>query len=294
MHYNKITPYLFIAPMIGGLLLFRLGPIVASFFISFTRWNVRTDPVWVGLNNYRELFAQDAFWEILGNTLIFVVFYLPGVMILALMMALLVNQKLRGIAFFRGLYFMPYITSMVAVAMVWNWIFSTRYGLINHILRTFFDVAPRDVPAWLADKDYALYVLIIVTIWKSVGFQMMIFLAGLQSIPAYLYEAAEIDGASRWQQFWRITLPMLSPVTFFVLIISIIEAFKTFEVTFTMTEGGPLNFSTTLAYYVYQTAFIHNRMGFASSIAYVLVALVAVITIFNFVVRRRWVAEDTY
>jgi len=218
--------------------------------------------------------------------------YVPGAMILALIMAVLVNQKLRGIAFFRGLYFMPYITSMVAVAMVWNWIFSTRFGLLNNVLRNFLGAT--DVPAWLADKNYALLVLIIVTIWKTSGFQMMIFLAGLQGIPSHIYEAARIDGANRFQMFWRITLPLLSPVTFFVLIISIIEAFKTFEVTYAMTEGGPLNASTTLAYHIYQNAFVYNRMGYASSLAYVLMLLVGFITVINFGMRRRWVAQEVY
>jgi multiple sugar transport system permease protein len=296
MHYKKITPYLFITPMIGGLVLFRLGPIIAAFFMSFTRWNVRTAPTFVGLKNYAELFSpgvsSDTFWLVLKNTAIFALLYVPGAMALALLMALMVNQKLKGIAFFRGLYFMPYVTSMVAVAMVWNWIFATRFGLLNNILRNFFGVtAP---PAWLADKHYALIVLVIVTIWKTSPFQMMVFLAGLQSIPSSLYDAARIDGASRWQMFWRITLPMLSPVTFFVLVFSIIEAFKTFQVTFAMTEGKPLNASTTLAYYVYQNAFVFNRMGFASSLAYVLMVLVGAVTLVNFVVRRRWVAQEIY
>lgn len=289
MQYRKITPYLFIAPMIIGLVLFRLGPIVAAFFMSFTKWNVRTDPEFVGLANYQELFASDAFWLVLKNTLIFAAIYVPAVMILALCLALLINQKLRGIAFFRGLYFMPYVTSMVAVAMVWNWIFSTRFGVLNNILRNVF--GSPNVP-WL--REHALLVLIIVTIWKTSGFQMMILLAGLQGIPSYLYEAARIDGANRWQMFWRITLPMLTPVLFFVLIFSIIAAFKTFEVTFSMTGGGPLGRSTTLAYYIYQNAFEFNRMGFASSAAYILMIIVGTITILNFYGRRRWVTQDTY
>jgi multiple sugar transport system permease protein len=292
MRYGKITPYLFIAPMISGLILFRLGPIIAAFLISFTRWNVRTDPQFIGLANYKELFGSDTFWLVFKNSLVFAALYLPGVMILSLIMALLLNQKLRGIAFFRGLYFMPYITSMVAVAMVWNWIFSTRFGLLNNILKDFFGFT--SVPAWLGDKQYTLLVLIIVTIWKTSGFQMMIFLAGLQGIPPHLYEAARIDGANRWQMFWRITLPMLSPVTFFVLIFSIIEAFRTFEVTYSMTGGGPLNSSTTLSFYIYQNAFEFNRMGFASSAAYVLMFLVGVITVLNFYGRNRWVVKDMY
>lgn len=289
MRYHKITPYLFIAPMLVGLLLFRLGPIIAALFISFTKWNVRTDPEFVGLANYQELFANDTFWLVLKNTLLFAIFYVPGAILLALVMALLVNQKLNGIAFFRGLFFMPYITSMVAVAMVWNWIFSTRFGVLNNFLHSVFGMSNI---AWL--REYPLMVLIIVTIWKTSGFQMMIYVAGLQGIPAYLYEAARIDGANRWQQFWYITLPLLTPITFFVLIFSIIGAFRTFEVTFAMTGGGPLSKSTTLAYYIYQNAFQFNRMGFASSAAYVLILIVGTITVFNFYGRRRWVIQDTY
>lgn len=289
MRYRTVTPYLFIAPMLIGLILFRLGPIIAAFIISFTRWNVRTDPVFVGFGNYQELFTNDTFWLVLKNTLIFAAVYVPGAIILALVLALLVNQKLKGIAFFRGLYFMPYITSMVAVAMVWNWIFSTRFGVLNNVLN---DVLGTGNIAWL--RDYPLLVLIIVTIWKTSGFQMMIYVAGLQGIPNYLYEAARIDGANRWQQFRFITLPLLTPITFFVLIFSIIEAFRTFEVTFAMTGGGPLNQSSTLAYYIYQNAFEFNRMGFASSAAYVLMFIVGVITVMNFYGRRRWVIKDTY
>ncbi|GAB5493634.1 MAG: sugar ABC transporter permease [Phototrophicaceae bacterium] len=289
MRYHKITPYLFIAPMLIGLVLFRLGPIIAALFISFTKWNVRTDPEFVGLANYQEMFASETFWMVLGNTLLFAIVYVPSVIILALIMALLVNQKLRGIAVYRALFFMPYITSMVAVAMVWNWIFSTRFGVLNNVLRELFNTPN---VSWLT--EYPLWVLIIVTVWKTSGFQMMIYVAGLQGIPSYLYEAAKIDGATRWQQFRHITIPLLTPITFFVLIFSIIEAFRTFEVTFSMTGGGPLNQSTTLAYYIYQNAFVFNRMGYASSLAYMLMFIVGVITVLNFYGRRRWVIKDTY
>jgi multiple sugar transport system permease protein len=289
MRYQKFTPYIFIAPMITGLILFRLGPIIAAFFISFTKWNVRTAPEFLGLENYQELLSNDTFWLVLKNTLIFAVIYVPGAIVLALSMALLVNQKLKGIAFFRGLFFMPYITSMVAVAMVWSWIFSTRFGVLNNFLNSVFGMSNT---AWL--REHPLMVLIVVTIWKTSGFQMMIYIAGLQGIPPHLYEAARIDGANRWQQFRHITIPMLTPITFFVLIFSIIGAFRTFEVTFAMTGGGPLNQSTTLAYYIYKNAFVFNRMGFASSAAYALMLIVGVITVLNFYGRRRWVIQDTY
>ena len=292
MRYRKSTPYLFIMPMLLGLIVFRFGPIIASFFISFTEWRGTKPAEFIGFGNYIELFNKDVFWEVFGNTIIFGAIFVPSVMILGLVLALLVNQQIKGIAFFRGMYYLPAITSMVAVALVWNWIFATRFGILNHILRTFLgNTSP---PAWLANSDTTLLVLVIVSVWKSAGLQMLIFLAGLKGIPNYLYEAARIDGANRFHQFRHVTLPMLTPVTFFVLIISIFEGFRTFEVTFAMTGGGPLHKSATLSFYIYENAFQFFRYGFSSAVAYVLMVLVVIVTIINFRIRRRWVSEDVY
>ncbi|NLG73649.1 MAG: sugar ABC transporter permease [Chloroflexi bacterium] len=287
MRYRKITPYLFLLPMIVGLFVFRLGPIAAAVFASFTNWNVATAPVFIGLGNFRELFASQYFWLVLRNTVVFILIFTPGVMILAFIMAVLVNQKLKGIAFFRGLFFMPYVTTMVAIAMAFNWIFATRFGVLNSILTRWFNVS--NPPAWLSSPTYALIAIAIVAIWKYSGFLMMIFLAGLQSIPADLYEAAEIDGANRLQQIIQITLPLLSPVTFFAFIITVIDAFRTFDVTYAMTGGGPNFASTTLAYYVYQNAFIYQRMGYASAISMILLILVAAATFVSFKLKDRLV-----
>lgn len=287
MRYGKVTPYLFILPTVVGLIVFRLGPIIAAFLASFTRWNIYTPPQWLNLGNYKEMLQSGESWLVLKNTLIFTALYVPAVVVLALIMALLVNRRLRGITFFRGLYFMPYITSMVAVAMVWNWIFSTRFGILNYVLRLLFDVNPP--PAWLADKHYTLYVLIVVSVWKMAGFEMIILLAGLQGIPRELNEAARVDGANSRQVFFKVTLPLLSPVVFFVLIHSIINAFKTFEVTYAMTQGKPNHASATLAYYIYENAFVFFRMGYASALAYVLLLFVGLVTLLNFVLKRRWV-----
>jgi multiple sugar transport system permease protein len=292
VRYRKSTPYLFILPMLLGLILFRFGPIIASFLISFTEWRGTAPPEFVGLDNYVELLDKEVFWLVLGNTVIFALLYVPGVMILGLTLALLVNQQLKGIAFFRGMYYLPAITSMVAVALVWNWIFATRFGILNHLLRTFLSI--QSPPAWLASADTALLVLIIVSVWKSAGLPMLIFLAGLKGIPGYLYEAARIDGANRFQQFRHITLPMLAPVTFFVLIISIFDGFRTFEVTFVMTGGGPLHQSSTLSYFIYENAFQFFRFGYSSAVAYVLMVLVVIVTIINFRFRRSWVSQDVY
>ena len=287
MKHRKLTPYLFILPTIVGVFIFRLGPTAVAAYASFTRWNVRTPPEFLAFSNYVELINNDTFWLVFRNTLLFTIIFVPGVMIISLLMAMMVNQKLRGIAFFRGLYFMPYITAMVAVAMVWRWIFATRFGVLNYVLTNFFMIA--DPPAWLADKVWALPALAIVAIWKQVGFQMLIFLAGLQGIPGSLYEAASIDGASKTKQFFKITLPLLSPITFFIFIITVIDAFKTFEVTFAMTGGGPNNASTTLAYYIYQNAFTFGRMGYASALAMFLMLIVGAATFISFRLKDRLV-----
>lgn len=292
MRHSKITPYLFILPMMLGLVLFRFGPFLASLGISFTRWQGTKPPEFIGFGNYEELFASAPFWEILGNTFLFVALYVPGVLVLGLCLALMVNQKLKGIAVFRGFFFMPYVTAMVAVALVWNYIFTSRFGILNYVLRSVVGIS--NPPNWLADSDTALLVLVIVSVWKAAGLQMMVFLAGLQSIPKYLYESAQIDGANAWQMFWRITLPLLSPVTFFVLTISIFDAFDTFTVTLVMTQGGPVDASSTLPYYVYKNAFQFFRWGFASSIAFVLLMITVVITLINFRIRNRWVVQNVY
>lgn len=286
MRYKAYTPYLFLLPTLLGLVLFSLGPTVASFLLSFTQWRGTVLPQFIGLANYQELLRSRIFWQVLRNTLIYVAIYTPATVILGLSLALLVNQKLKYMAFFRGVFYLPAITSTVAVALVWNWIFASRYGLINYLLRTLGSSNP---PNWLADRDTALYVLIVVSVWKSAGLPMMVFLAGLQGIPKNLYEAARVDGATRWHLFWYVTLPMLTPVTFFVLIVTLFDAFGTFEVTFAMTQGGPLNASTTLPYYVYQNAFEFFRYGFSSAAAYLLLLITLILTFINFKFRNHWV-----
>lgn len=286
MRYPRYLPLLFIAPMLIGLLLFRIGPIFASFGTSFTEWNVIGTPRFVGLENYRALLRDAAFWETMRNTVTFAVLYVPGVMALGLGLALLVHQGLRGSIVFRGLFFMPYITSMVAVALVWQWIFATRFGLLNAGLRA---LGVRNPPSWLGDPDLSLLALVIVSVWQAAGFQMLLFLAGLQNVDASVQDAARVDGANRWQVFRHVTLPMLSPVTFFVLIVSLIASSQTFEVTYALTGGGPQRSSTTLAFFIYQNAFVFFRMGYASALAYVLLLLVGSVAIVNFFLRRRWV-----
>jgi ABC-type sugar transport system permease subunit len=287
MKYKKITPWLFLIPTLLGLVFFRLGPMLAAGLASFTRWNVFSPPKWIGLGNYIELFNSSIFLMILKNTLIFSGLFVPGVMIAALFLALLVNNRLRGMTFFRGLFYLPVITSVVSIGVIWSWILSPRFGLLYQLVSKFFNIAR--LPSFLGQPEYALYTLIFVYVWKMAGYQMILFLAGLQNIPQVYYEAATIDGANIWQKFRYITLPLLTPTTFFVLIISIIMSLKTFELTYIMTQGGPNYASTTLIYSIYVNAFKHFRMGYASAMSYILFIIVAAFTYLNFKYKKRWV-----
>ena len=207
-------------------------------------------------------------------------------MVCGLFLAILVNNKLRGITFFRGLYYLPVITATVAVGVVWSWILSPRFGILTRWLN---DLGFVNVPSFLGDSRYALLSLVVVYIWKMAGYHMILFLAGLQGIPEVYYEAAKIDGATPWQTLRHITLPLLSTTTFFIMIIALIQSLQTFDLTFAMTEGGPNNASTTLSFFTYINAFVHFRMGYAASMAFVLFLIVGTITVINFWARKYWV-----
>lgn len=287
MSYGKKTPWIFLIPTILGLIFFRLGPMIAAFFASFTRWNVFSPPEWIGFANYVELFNSDIFRQVLKNTIIFSLTFVPGVMAVALFLAILVNNKLRGMTFFRGLFYLPVITSVVSIGVVWSWILSPRFGLLYQLASRFFNMT--GFPSFLGEEQYALFTLVFIYIWKMAGYQMILFLAGLQNIPEDFYEAAIIDGAGFWQRFRHITLPLLSPTTFFILIISLIMSLKTFEITYIMTQGGPNHASSTLIFSIYVNAFKHFRMGYASAMSYILLLVVGIITYINFKAKKYWV-----
>lgn len=284
--FRFLEPYLYLLPTIIGLLLFSAGAVAASFFMSFTRWDVISTPEWVWFENYAGLWHSDIFWEVFRNTFYFVVLAVPVSVVSSLALALLVNTGLRGITLFRTAYFLPVVSSMIAVALVWSWIFNPEYGLLNYLLRVLFGVQG---PAWLDDSAWALPAMVIVTVWKGLGSSMIIFLAGLQNIPGDLYHAATIDGAGAWRRFRNITLPMLSPTTFFVLVITLINAFQVFEQTYVLTKGGPANSTLTLSYYIYQNAFQFFQMGKAAAVSYVLFAIIFSVTLLQFRVQKRWV-----
>jgi multiple sugar transport system permease protein len=283
---RALEPYLYLLPTIIGLLLFSAGAVAASFFMSFTQWDIVSPPEWVWLDNYITLWHSDLFWEVFRNTLYFILLVVPLSVGCSLALALVANTGLKGITFFRTAYFLPVVSSMIAVALVWSWIYNPEYGLLNYLLQLLFGVRG---PAWLDSTSWALPAMAIVTVWKGLGYSMVIFLAGLQNIPQDLYHAATIDGAGVWKRFRHITLPMLSPTTFFVIVITLINSFQVFEQTYVLTKGGPANSTLTMSYYIYQNAFQYFQMGKAAAISYVLFAAVFTVTLVQFRIQKRWV-----
>lgn len=281
-----VNAYLYLAPTLLGLLIFSAGAIIASFFISFTNWQLVLPPVWVGLRNYTNLLELPEFWQVLRNTVYYTVGYVPLAVSLPLFMAMLVNQKLKGITFFRTTYFLPVVTSGVAIALVWGWMYNPSFGVINFLLDTLFGI---EGPRWLSDPAWAMPALILIGVWHSIGYNMVIYLAGLQGIPQELYEAGRMDGAGWWGQFWGITLPLITPTIFFILVLSIIGSFQVWTITYLLTQGGPANATLTLSYYIYQQGFQWFHMGFAASLAYVLFAIVFVVTMIQFRLQKQWV-----
>lgn len=277
--------YLFIAPSMLGVLMFTLFPVLAALGISFSEWNLITPPRFVGLEGYRALLSDPVFGKVLLNTLYYTAGSVPLNLILALALALALNQKIRGIAVYRTAYFMPVVSSMVAVGLIWAWLYDTDYGLINALL------AKLGLPpvAWLTSTEWAMPAVILTSVWKSLGFNMVIFLAALQDVPEGLYEAARIDGAGAWRLFRHITLPLISPAVFFVVVMGIIGSFQAFDQVYVMTEGGPARATTVIVYYIWQNAFKFFKMGYASAMAYVLFLVVLLATLAQWQVRRRWV-----
>jgi multiple sugar transport system permease protein len=257
----------------------------AGFLMSFTDYDILMPPRWVGLGNYVELFTRGDFWLALKNTFIFALIYLLGGLAVGLGLALLLNTKVSGIGFFRALFFSPLVTSSVAIGLVWNWILSPRFGVLNYILK----LMGLTGPSWLGDSSTALASVATVFVWKESAFYMIIYLAGLQDIPLSLYEAAEMDGASKWQRFWRVTFPLLTPTTFFALTIAMFRMLQHFDLIYAMTRGGPGMATTTLPYAIYLNAFVFYRMGYASAMAFVFALLVGFLILLNFLSKKYWV-----
>ena len=276
--------YIFILPWLLGFLIFVAGPMIASLLISFTRWEIVTPAHWVGLEQYTKLFADDRFYLSLYNTAYYVFLGVPLHLLLALLAAMAMNLNIRGIRFYRTVYFLPSITPVVASSLLWLWIFNPEFGLANSALSALG--LPRLF--WLQDPRLAKAAFIIMSFW-NIGGQMVILLAGLKGIPPALYEAAHIDGAGTWASFRNITLPMLSPAIFFNLILAIIGAFQVFTQAYIITQGGPENATLFYVLYLYRAAFENFRMGYASALAWVLFIIILIFTYIQFKLSDRWV-----
>jgi len=284
--------YIFLLPSLLGFALFVVIPIVGAFVLSFFHWNLLNPPKFVGLGNYLQLATQDSiFRKVLWNTLYYAVTIVPLQLALGLLMAVALNQAIRGIEVYRLIYFMPVVTNIVAAAMVFQWLLNRDFGIASSWIwqlaeATGWHIAP---PDWLNSTIWAKPAVVLLTLWKNVGFTMVIYLAGLQAIPETLYDAAEVDGASAWQRFRFITIPMVSSTTFFLLVIQMIGAFQLFAEPFVLTQGGPAQATLSIVYYIYQNAFEFGRMGKATAIAWLLFAIIFIFTIIQVRLQRRWV-----
>lgn len=258
---EAFTGWLFVSPALIGFSIFTFGSMLYSLYLSMTDYNLLSAPNWIGFANYIRAFTEDQyFYPFFGNTFYFVVALVPIVLVMSLLLAILINKKAGPLTKgYRVALFLPSITSTVAVSMVWLWIFNPDMGILNNFLTA---IGFSDLPLWLGDPAWSKPALVIMRVWQMCGYYMLMFLAGLQTIPESLYEAAEVDGASVWQKFIRITVPMLSNTTFVVAILLVIEAFNMFESVFIMTQGGPLGSTSTIMYYIYEQGFINYNMGY--------------------------------
>lgn len=276
----------FLFPSLLGLLIFKVGAMVYSLYISFTDWNLFGSPEFVGLKNYINIFQDERFYEALKNTLLFIVGYLPVVVVLSLGVALLLNSKVRGVNAFRGLFFLPVITSWVAVSMIWKGLLNPEFGVVNSIIEAFGATGP----SWLQNPKFVIPAVVMVRVWKDTGFLSIIFLGGLQGISQEYYEASKIDGANKWRQFRSITLPLLSPTTFYALIITIINSFQVFDQIWIMTAGEPTaDLVPVMVTEIYKNSFQYQKMGYATALSWILFGIIILVTIFQNVMQKKWV-----
>lgn len=279
-----LTFVLFLGPSLVGVAVFLLGPIVASFGLSFASWDLLTPPRFVGLENFRRLWGDADFWAALRHTLSFLAGYIPLVMGFGLLVAVALNSRLPGRSFFRAAYFLPVVTSWVAVALVWTWLLNPAFGLVNNLLGAVGVTGP----AWLFDPRWAMPAVVFTSTWKDTGFVMTILLAGLQGIPRELYEAASLDGADGRRRLLHVTLPLLTPALFFALSISLINSFQVFDQVYVMTGGGPAGATTVLVERIVKHAFSFSQMGYASAMSWVLFVLIFATTLAFSRLQRRW------
>jgi putative chitobiose transport system permease protein len=279
VNIRRLTPYLFLLPALVVLGLTVFWPALQAFYLSFTQYeyDLTQTPQWVGLANFRRLWSDAVFWKTMGNTLLYLLGVVPILVVAPLGLALLVNQKLRGINWFRASFYTPVVISMVVAGIAWRWLYAEN-GLFNQLLS---QLGFKDGIPWLTSPNWAIFSVMAVTVWKGLGYYMVIYLAGLQSIPAELYEAAAIDGSDGYSKHWDITVPLMRPYLFLVTVISAISATKVFEEVYIMTQGGPRNSSKTVVYYLYEQAFSDLEISYACTIGLVLFLVILGLSILN-------------
>jgi multiple sugar transport system permease protein len=261
--------------------------LIFSLGISLTKWNLLQPPEYIGLSNFKRLvFEDENFWRALINTAYFSFGTIPLGLVAALSMAMLMNRKMVGFTFFRAMYFMPIVTSWVAIGLAWRWLYNPEFGVINWVLSWF---GVKQGPLWLNDSNWAMPSVILVNVWRGAGYNMVLLLAGLQGISEHYYEAARIDGSNWWQEFINITIPMLTPTIFFILIMSVISSFQVFGAVYIMTSGGPAGATEVLVWYVWDNAFNNLKMGYGCAVAWVLFMIILGFTMIQWRMSKRWV-----
>lgn len=281
---SKIFLLSLILPSLSGCFIFIFIPSIFSFLLSFFKWNLISKIKFVGFDNYIELLKSDSFYFILKNTIFYAIITTIFAVIIPLLLAAVMNNKIRGSEFYKTAYFLPFITPMIVIAMVWQWIFDPNIGFINAFLKI--------NQTWLYDTNHAMNVLIFISVWKLIGYNMVIFLSGFSSLDNNVYEASKIDGASVVKTFINITLPLMSPIIFFVMLITTISSFQVFDLIYLMTEGGPNEATNILVYWLYKNAFEFFNVGKASAIAYILFVLILILTIIQWKMRKNWVLNE--
>ena len=282
------TALLFILPIYLQLIVFLLFFLLYSLYMSFTNWNiVQGTKTFIGLKNYTELFRDSLFWKSTGNTL-YLMLGIPVGMLLALLMAMALNRKMPGRNVFRVIVYLPAISSTVAIALLWKWIYNSEYGVLNNLIREVFHA---DGPGWLTDPNWVKLALIIMGIWQGVGTTMILFLAGLQNVPKDYYEVVDVDGGNGFHKFWYITLPLLTPVTFYVLITSVIGGLQAFSSQYIITGVGPKYSAITIVYYLWNKGFENLDMGYACAVSWILSIGIMVVTLIQFRYSNKWVYD---
>lgn len=284
LNNQKFAAWLFVLPAFAGILVFIIIPVICSFGLSFAKWDLINPVVFAGLDNYREIFTEPLFFRILVNTVVFAVSTSVLGVIIPLILACILNSKIRGSEFFKTAYFLPFITPMIVIGIVWEWIFDPNIGLLANVLNIHIN--------WLYDPNWAMPALIIVSVWKLIGYNMIIFLASLAGISNSMFEAAKIDGANHFQTFKNVTVPLMAPSIFFVIIITAVSSFQIFDLIYIMTQGGPLDSTNVMVYAIYKNAFEYFNIGKASAIAYVLFFIILGLTLIQWHLRKKIVYSE--